>query len=121
MENAKVLILEDSKERQEQFKKNFKDADITIVEHKAEAVAALLSQKWDYMFLDHDLGGKAYVNVEEEDSGSGVARWLKDHPQSMPSHIFVHSVNEAGAKNIISLIGGKHVPFVWTKEISFKE
>lgn len=117
----KVLILEDSKERQKLFKENFIGADITMVETAPDAINALKAQKYDFMFFDHDLGGKVYVKTEEDNSGSGVARWLREHSEHMPANIFVHSLNEAGANNIISLVGGKRLPFVWTKQVNFEE
>jgi len=116
---VKVLILEDSIERQKLFKENFTGAEMVIVETAADAIKALQSQKWDYMFFDHDLGGAAYVKETEANTGSGVARWLKEHPERMPDNILVHSANDSGAKNIISLIGGQRAPFVWIKKIDF--
>ncbi len=59
----------------------------------------------------------------ESDGGTGyeVAQWLAKNALKKPKFaLYVHSLNFPGATNIISELGyGSHIPFVWTKLISF--
>jgi len=48
-------------------------------------------------------------------------QWLAKNALKKPKFaLYVHSLNFPGATNIISELGyGSHIPFVWTKLISF--
>ena len=101
-----ILILEDNPERIKIFQKNLMDETI-VVEHTEYACVAnclLEDKKWDVLFLDHDLGGEAYVSTDNENTGSGVARYLANHPDRKPPLIIIHSMNANGAVNIKSLL-----------------
>jgi len=119
MNTPKVLILEDSIERQEQFKKNFQNAELVFTTTVEETIEQLKSKKWNALFLDHDLGGKVFVAPGSEPTGTDVARFLHINHQFQPKHIVVHSLNESGRKSICSLIRAQEVPFVWTMQIDF--
>lgn len=47
----KILILEDSLERCETFKKNFLNAELIFVDIPNNAIELLKTQKFDYLFL----------------------------------------------------------------------
>ena len=115
----RILIVEDSKERQKQFEANLYTHDITIVETVEDAIKKLSNViRWDVLFLDHDLGGQVYVPSDNKDTGYQVAKFLSDNKQYLPYNIIVHSLNYEGAKNILSLLKEQamHIPFAWTKE-----
>ena len=55
---VKILILEDDKNRIDVFKKNLDGIeDIYITDYANQAISWLESIEFDYIFLDHDLGG----------------------------------------------------------------
>jgi CheY-like chemotaxis protein len=106
----KILIVEDSDERIQQFCSWLPDAVITRTEQ--EATAVLRKERFDLIFLDYDLGtAYAYESfagapkqvLKDCGSGLGVAKalLLLGHDGS---RVVVHSHNPPGAKNIRKLL-----------------
>lgn len=54
-----------------------------------------LGENWDEIHLDHDLGGKTFVDVNETDCGMEVIRWLCREPREhlRSAHFFIHTHN----------------------------
>ena len=52
-------------------------------------------ENWDEVHLDHDLGGKTFVDVNESDCGMEVIRWLCREPRDhlREARFFVHTHN----------------------------
>jgi len=111
----KILILEDNELRNNQFRKNLIGHTIEIVDNVKDLKTHLLRTQWDILFLDHDLGGEHYISFENENTGSGAARWLNQNPDKQPPMIFLHSLNESGRKNMKSLLPKSvGTPFIWS-------
>jgi CheY-like chemotaxis protein len=113
MSKYNVLILEDSVERHASFRRIFSGHNVVIVETVDEAIRELSLGKWDWLFLDHDLGGKTMV---ESGPGTGyeVAMWLRDRPEMFPDRIIIHSFNPEGSKRMWSSLPGSYlVPGAW--------
>ena len=112
----KILILEDDLVRQKEFKNNLSKHDITIVDSSKEAIKELKSNKWWILFLDHDLGGQVSV-PSGENTGYEVAKFLEENKEYIPTYVIVHSLNPAGAKNILAALPKAiQIPFAWTKK-----
>jgi CheY-like chemotaxis protein len=108
----KILIVEDNEDRLNWFATEFKGTEELALATTAEKGKYYVNlQKWDVIFLDHDLGGRVYVNSADENTGYQVAKEIvvsinKDTP------VIVHSYNPAGVKNIMGVL--KHaeaIPF----------
>ena len=110
---VKILILEDDKNRIDVFKKNLDGIeDIYITDYANQAISWLESIEFDYIFLDHDLGG-LQMEWDEENCGMTVAKYLNKHPQRK-ANVIIHSLNTHRAKEMEHLIeGSQHIPFVW--------
>ena len=67
-----VLILEDDVNRIAQFKRALKDHKLYITDDANEAINFLKKHNFDYIFLDHDLGG-LQNEWDEENCGMVVA------------------------------------------------
>jgi CheY-like chemotaxis protein len=109
-----ILVLEDDRARQQTFAQKLIGTNAVIVETAAEAIQALSEGEWDYLFLDHDLGGQQMV---ESGPGTGyeVAEWLAEHPEHQPPNIIIHSFNPSGAENIHRALPNATVaPGCWT-------
>ena len=54
-----------------------------------------LSENWHEVHLDHDLGGKTFVDVNETDCGMEVIRWLCREPREhlREARFFIHTHN----------------------------
>ena len=96
-----ILFLDDDENRTNQVIKRFANVEelITVTTAK-EAIEKLQTKdSWDYVFLDHDLGGKVFVDSNREDCGMEVVRWcLKNMPKI--NQIIVHSWNEPAGKRM---------------------
>jgi CheY-like chemotaxis protein len=113
----KILILEDDMERVEQFHKNLQPHTLFFTDRTGDAIHLLKTQKWDVLFLDHDLGGQVY---QESGPGTGyeVAGFLEQNPDLMPPNIVIHSLNFPGAEKMAQALRWKatRFPFAWTKK-----
>lgn len=115
----RILILEDDQSRIDEFKKRLVGKDLTITDDANEACKILSeNEPFDYIFLDHDLGGQTHVK-SEDGTGYQVAKWPAEH-QDKAFIVHVHSLNPSGAKNMVSImkdagINVYYTPFLWTK------
>jgi len=113
----KILVLEDDQNRIEEFKKSFRSEHRVIYTDDAEmAINHLKENTFDILFLDHDLGGCVYVDTNEYQTGSTVAKWLSENKDRMPPRVILHTLNSYGATNMKSYIPhAQIIPFAWTK------
>lgn len=72
---------------------------VTVSEYASEAID-ILSQdlNWDLILLDHDLGNKIFVDINKENTGSTVAKFLSD--KEIKGEVIIHSMNPIGAMNM---------------------
>ena len=97
----KILLLEDNDERIQQFKDWIPSLDIAITAE--EAINLLKANKYDLIFLDHDLGGKVFVDSSEFNTGYTVARYMREN-LILSGMVIVHSHNVVGAANIKAVL-----------------
>src|SRR5262245_49267713 len=104
-----ILFLDDCPHRHRQFRSVMPFA---IMVHTADETIAKLSDGtiWDYVFLDHDLGGESFVNSNREDTGMGVVRWLAKNPITINKMIYVHSLNADGARKMVEMLRSSGYP-----------
>lgn len=93
-----ILFLDDNLERTKSFKGQVPSA--VTVETAQECIDELKKDtKWDYVLLDHDLGGEVFVQTDREDCGMEVVRWIVSNKPSI-DHVVVHSLNHVAAKEM---------------------
>jgi len=98
----KILILEDDENRIEWFLKTFAPHELRIERVATGAIHAIREEKFDHIFLDHDLGVIAAT-------GMWVAKYMARHPKlAGEAKITIHSVNIDGAKNMLSVLKEDH-------------
>jgi len=124
-----ILILEDDENRMVEFYDRFKGAEsadveflINHAETAEEAINFLKSTTYDLIFLDHDLGGETYVDVNNKNTGSEVARFMNESEIEFNGNIIIHSMNDIAAENMLKLIKPKNrftikVQGIWFKRI----
>lgn len=130
----KVLILEDDGQedkRMPHFRERIKELeeiskskiDIVHVETAKDCIAELErvpheKERFDIIFLDHDLGGQVFVDTNREDTGSEVARWISKNPEKIyGAFVITHTFNTVGAKNITNLLpNAVYIPGIWLKD-----
>lgn len=103
-----ILFLDDDPNRISAFKSNVPSAFVTTTaEDMIELLQKHKDERIDYVFLDHDLGGEVYVDSEREDTGMEVVRHMvNDHTYDVNT-VVVHTMNPAGATNMISALKSK--------------
>lgn len=117
----KILILDDDSTRHSLFAVKYASENLTHVETVSDAIDELKGNKFDYVFLDHDLGGTQMV---ESGPGTGyeVAEWIANNEESHPNKcVMLHSLNPPGRKNMCNVLKSKGVhvierPFLWMEE-----
>lgn len=117
---SKILILDDDQNRLNIFKRNLIGHILTTTSTAQAAIDQLnINNPFDYVFLDHDLGGEGFVQ-SGPGTGYEVALWLSNHPEKKPEHIIIHSFNPIGSQKMSSVLPTAVVcPGVWNK-ISIK-
>jgi len=115
----KILILDDDEIRHVQFASKYGTSEVlTHVRTAKEAIDELKTHKFDYVFLDHDLGGEQMVN-SGPGTGYEVAEWIAYNKESHPSNmVILHSLNSPGRKNMCTVLKSNGVkvmesPFLW--------
>ena len=117
-----VLILEDDPTRIPGLTNLFKlvGANVIWTNMASECIAEMKKQKFDIIFLDHDLGGQVYVK-SGENTGYEVALWLSKNVDKKPTQqLYTHTLNPVGRQNILNIFGyGIYAPFVWLRNVQF--
>lgn len=108
---VRVLFLDDDPERQTRFRMNAIGCDLVQVWNYEEAAVALAGDRFDQVFLDHDLserqavwpaldgGDEPYGHGER--TGLDVAQLVAALPdEKRPSLVIIHSYNPDGARRM---------------------
>ncbi|WP_165244979.1 cyclic-phosphate processing receiver domain-containing protein [Paludisphaera soli] len=99
----RVLFLDDDPRRVEAFLGRCPEA---VWVETADACIARLEEPWDEVHLDHDLGGEHFVDVNRDDCGMAVVRWLCARPREplRDARFFIHSHNFAAASLMVECL-----------------
>lgn len=65
---------------------------ITFVKTAHKCIELLEAKTWDWVFLDHDLGGMTFVDSGREDCGMEVVRWMAEHKPEC-GRVVAHTAN----------------------------
>jgi hypothetical protein len=103
-----IFLLDDDRRRHRWFQKRFDGDDLDIAETVEEAKELLAENRYDAIFLDHDLLPHHYESNEHDDfanTGYAIAEWLaenKDYQRA--ATLIVHTRNaDAGVRMIEKL------------------
>lgn len=108
-----ILFLDDDIRRQRQFRSRFPGAVITATAD--EVIAQLPKEAWDFVLLDHDLGGDTFVNPDIANCGTQVVAWIEQNPPTVKQFI-VHSFNYEAAWGMVCRLqqmgyNAQYIPF----------
>lgn len=95
--------------------------DVHHVETVPHGEASFLVKDPKIVFLDHDLGGKTFVDSNKEQTGVHLARWIKQNDENFRERIIIaHSMNPMGAKDMVNELDcfASRIPF---RDIRFYE
>jgi CheY-like chemotaxis protein len=103
---ARILVIDDEHPRFVKIEAMLSKQGHDI--HYSDGTDALvrIAEKWDVMFLDHDLG----LNYPD---GYELAKAISENP---PYQVVVHSMNIVGARNMVNLLKNhvykvQHIPY----------
>jgi hypothetical protein len=100
----RVFVLEDDPNRIETIQFFWgKFADFDITSSYREAIEKF-DGKYDLIMLDHDLGGKIYVDIRESNTGTNFAKWLAENYEFRDTPIIIHSHNPVGSSNMNDIL-----------------
>ena len=126
MADKRILILEDDPLRIAAFKRRFLEIrdkhpfELDFVDNAQECIEKLSKIKYVLFFADHDLGGEVYVPTDNKNTGSEVARWIKNNPENINKDtiVLVHSYNSQAAITMVEMIPNSLLlPGVWSKDV----
>lgn len=109
----RVLILEDNINRIEIFKKILKSEELIICLGVETAKQEVLKGNIDVLFLDHDLGGKIWVDWKEPDTGYSFVKWLVENKYCEKAIFYIHSMNPVGANVMVNLLHDYGYDGIW--------
>jgi len=120
----RIFVLEDDERRCEWFAKRFKGDHLDIVDDVSQAKELLTTQRYDSIFLDHDLIPEHYGATESDDERTGyaIASFLAAHPElQRAATIMVHSFNADGAMRMVEELRSagrqaEYIPFHFLEE-----
>lgn len=116
VERVTIFFLEDSLDRYAKFFKwietKAEKPNITSATDAEEAIKILEeSDHFDVIFLDHDLGGRIFVDSSEDNTGYQVAKFIKQKGITY-NQLIIHSQNPQGANNMKNILpDGQIIPF----------
>jgi len=106
---VKIFILEDNEFRIKTFKQSLIGHSVDIVTTVKDG-RPLVEEKYDLIFLDHDLGGETYVPSGPE-TGYEMAQIISE-TVNKDTPTIIHSCNHAGSTSISFVLPhAKRVPF----------
>ncbi|MDG3003742.1 cyclic-phosphate processing receiver domain-containing protein [Paludisphaera mucosa] len=99
----RILFLDDDPRRAEVFLVRCPQAIWVMT---ADDCIARLAEAWDEVHLDHDLGGERYVDVNRNDCGMAVVRWIcaEERGPVRSARFFIHSYNFAAASLMVECL-----------------
>lgn len=108
----KVFVLEDSLERIVLFREFLQNKEVVYTDDVDIAIRELRRNKFDLIFLDHDLNGKVFVDSTVEKTGFHVISCLKESINE-ETQVIVHSMNPEGASNMVRAhpFNVVHIPY----------
>ena len=103
----RIFILEDNAFRMIKFRSELIGHTIDHAETVKDGMVLVKENKYDLIFLDHDLGGEEMVDSYENNTGYQLASFIgsvfadgKDFTPNKKTPCVVHSCNPGGADNI---------------------
>ena len=115
-----VFLLDDDRRRHRWFQKRFDGDELDVAETVEQAKELLAENKYDAIFLDHDLLPHHYESNDHDDyanTGFAIVEWLNENKdRQRAATVIVHTRNaDAGVRMIEKLRAAgreaEYVPF----------
>lgn len=106
----RILILEDSDERNDWFRKKFIGKVVDFAYTAEQANKLLDKNVYDVILLDHDLAEEHYVamhsviDIDLIGTGVDTAKYMAENKCSPKAQVIIHSLNTVGSQNIFDVL-----------------
>lgn len=100
----RIFILEDNKYRITKFQRELIGHIVDYAETVEHGTNLVFDNKYDLLFLDHDLGGEEMVDSFEDNTGYKLAEFIASFTVNKETPCVVHSCNPAGSDNIVRVL-----------------
>ena len=112
MLKLRIFVLDDNQERIDYFTKQFDNHDL-IIHYKInkQTYNILKEEKFDILFLDHDL--ENHHSVSPEKNGQTIALFLTQNKLQQHAIIYIHSMNPVGANNMVKIFNNAGYEVQW--------
>ena len=110
-----ILIIDDDAFRHTTFTVLYNKHELSHVYTYNDALDTLKSNKFDVVFLDHDLQG-AYIEdpiLTVEKTGLDIAIWMTRNLLEKPK-VYIHSMNPVGSRMIFMMLSEAGFPVTIT-------
>ncbi|KKN70880.1 hypothetical protein LCGC14_0426660 [marine sediment metagenome] len=108
-----IFILEDNKYRMVKFRRELIGHKIDHAETVEQGTSLVVANKYDLLFLDHDLGGEEMVDSSKGSTGYKLAEFIASFTPNKETPCVVHSCNPAGSANIVRVLPhAVKIPFI---------
>lgn len=109
----RIFILEDNPDRMIKFRRELVGHTVDHADNVTDGIDLVANNRYDLLFLDHDLGGEEMVDSSNENTGYQLANIIAACSPNKDTFCIVHSCNPAGAdKMISSLPHAVKMPFI---------
>jgi CheY-like chemotaxis protein len=109
----KILVLEDSLERIEFFKKLFRNQELFVFDNSSDAYSSCIENNFQVMLLDHDLGGRIWEDSNGENTGYQFVKRIVENQLQKDALIYIHSCNPIGANLMLNLLKDNDYDGIW--------
>lgn len=107
-----IFILEDDNNRMIVFRKALIGHRIDHATTVQAGIEMIKTNKYDFIFLDHDLGGEQMVDSASANTGYQLARFIATNDRNKDTPCIIHTCNPCGADNMRSTLPHAHkIPF----------
>lgn len=104
----KIFVLEDGIRRTKAFKNACIGHHLDLVDNVEEAQILLMQNEYDLIFLDHDLDDKSFVDPDEPNTGTQLAKFLRKNSRNnvyindnlINAKIIIHTHNPNGVDHM---------------------
>jgi CheY-like chemotaxis protein len=95
----KILVLEDNQERIDKFRHELRGHKVFVATNAEIGIGLATIQKYDLIFLDHDLGSE-----DSDNNGYRVAQAIANEKLQNGAIIILHSCNPCGTNRMKNVL-----------------
>ena len=121
---ASILVLDREITRINYFDLNFKSKVLNykVTKNIYEFQEALVSRKWDFIFIEHDLASNVLASNDPSSGYNALPMISENYAFKDEANIFVHTNNPQGSKNMqeFAYVNNMKITFVPYGSSAFK-